>query len=102
MAISWRQRLVAWRSSWRVLYDQTPRFDDSWRWADAVKRALTVGWVARPLAFDGGTRLGLACRVATRSLGIAFSPLERRRELIVEFAVLAEQQGYDMVSLGEG
>jgi alkanesulfonate monooxygenase SsuD/methylene tetrahydromethanopterin reductase-like flavin-dependent oxidoreductase (luciferase family) len=38
----------------------------------------------------------------TRSLGIGFSPLERRRELIVELAVLAERCGYDRVSLGEG
>ena len=38
----------------------------------------------------------------SRSLGIGFSPLERRRELIVELAVLAERCGYDRVSLGEG
>lgn len=40
--------------------------------------------------------------MANRSLGIGFSPLERRRELIVELAVLAEQCGYDRVSIGEG
>ena len=40
--------------------------------------------------------------MATRSLGIGFSPLERRRELVVELATLAEQCGYDRVSLGEG
>ncbi len=37
-----------------------------------------------------------------RSLGIGFSPLERRRELIVELATLADQRGYDKVALGEG
>ena len=36
------------------------------------------------------------------SLGIGFSPLEQRRELIVELAVLAERCGYERVSLGEG
>lgn len=40
--------------------------------------------------------------MAERSLGIAFSPLERRRELIVELSVLAEECGYDAVALGEG
>ncbi|MGI9659199.1 MAG: LLM class flavin-dependent oxidoreductase [Gaiellaceae bacterium] len=40
--------------------------------------------------------------MVSRSLGIAFSPLERRRELIVELATLAETCGYDQVALGEG
>lgn len=37
-----------------------------------------------------------------RSLGIGISPLERRRELVVDLAVLADSHGYSTVSLGEG
>ena len=38
----------------------------------------------------------------TRPLGLAFTPLERRRELIVDLTVRAEELGYDRVAIGEG
>jgi len=37
-----------------------------------------------------------------RALGLGFTPLERRRKLVVELSVRAEELGYDRVSIGEG